>query len=284
MSRLRTDWKRAPERGRGHRLSPEGADAIWEAFLGYLATMSATEASKRPGMPSRVAFAKKRARDPEYDARARTMIAGRKLETSGRKRLRPDVWAAFLKQLPFTSVNKLTAVPGMPSLAAVYKRRAKDEAFRRKLDAVLHDVRREREVRIARALRLVAQRRDLDFIGRMEDALALYRQRLRAPKPQSRPPMGEVHQGTLLRNDLYAAAAAVVPAHLSPAHRADIISDLVLGVLEGQIEIANLRAAVKEVSKRHWKMFGTFNTVSIDAPAFAGSRETIGDRLASEAA
>jgi hypothetical protein len=288
VGRERTDWRREPQRPRGHRLDPASAGETWATFLRHLATMSASEAAKQPGMPSRVAFLKKRRRDPDFEARTAAVMAGRRLETSGRKRIAPEAWAALLARLPTMSVARIAALDGMPSEAAVYKRRAADPRFRAQLDAVLSDVRRVRDQRIARGLRFAEQRQDPAFVARMLVAIAAWHmgrpttgkpRRGKPRKTADRSVLGERFTAALLKNDLYAVVEAAVPASLSPQARADVISDLVLAVLEGELEIGAIASAVKEYTKRHWRMFGTFGTVSLDAKLGPDSRETIGDRL-----
>ncbi len=80
-------------------------------------------------------------------------------------------------------------------------------------------------------------------------------------------------------NELYRAVAAAVPRYLSVVDRDDVIADVVMGVLDGSHQLDGLAAAVKQSSTQHHRLFGGFNTVSIDRPLFAGSDLTIGDRL-----
>lgn len=284
--------KHAGDRGRARGLRV--TEDVWPIFLGHLATMSAIEVSKLSGMPSAVAFGKKRKRDAEFRSQADTIIATRKLINGGRPRITAAKWTAFLEALPHQSINALCARDDMPSMAAVYKRRRTDEGFRASLDAVLHDVRRERDRRIASALRLSELQKAPAFRERMLAALATWRAaQPKKPKPPTRkwrtpqialveapkPAPGTIFAADLLRNELYSAAAAAVPRYLDQARRDDVIADLVLAVLEGEIEIAALPSVAKSFVARHDKLFGTFTTVSLDAPLRPGSNLTIGGTL-----
>jgi hypothetical protein len=179
------------------------------------------------------------------------------------------------------SINRLVEVDGMPSMAAVYSRRRRDAAFRAQLDRIIHDVRREKRRRLDSALRLSALRHDPEFVKRMRAALKHVGPATRRAE-RHHLPIGEAMGAALLRNDLYAAASAAVAPHLERHTRMDIISDLVLAVLEGEINVTDLEKAAKEFTKRHWKMFGTIGTVSLDAPVSRGSKTTIGDCLCGE--
>lgn len=118
-------------RARGVRIGSNGA--IWETFLGHLATMSAIEASKLPEMPSAPAFNKRRRRDPAFDAKASAIMAARRLNTSGRKRIEPSAWSAFLGAASSMTIAGACALPGMPSQGAIYVRRRRDPWFRERL-------------------------------------------------------------------------------------------------------------------------------------------------------
>jgi hypothetical protein len=91
--------------------------------------MSAIEVSKLPDMPSAPAFVKRRKRDAEFDRRAAAIIAQRKLDNSGRKRIAAATWQIFLGKLGIICVRELCNQPEMPSEAAVYKKRKLDPEF-----------------------------------------------------------------------------------------------------------------------------------------------------------
>lgn len=123
--RDRTDWKRDP-RLPGVYTSP----AAWNEYLGHLATMSTITASKLPGMPSRAAFAKKRQHDLAFDAIASQIIAGRSLQAnSGRVPIAEATWKAVAAKASLHSPEAISIEPGMPSVAAIYKRRRVDADF-----------------------------------------------------------------------------------------------------------------------------------------------------------
>lgn len=251
---------------RGNHKGFRATEETWEIFLGHVATMSAIEASKLPGMPSAPAFVKKRRRDPAFAARADTAMASRKLENSGRKRITPDQWAGFLQAVGSSCVHSLCQRPGMPSEAAVYKRRSQDRAFAAEIASTL---RARLKIRLEAAL-------DSRFPGRKrfrDKAIILPRAR----------PLGEAFQARLSENALYSAVRSAIPDHLNPVARDDIAADMMLAVLEGQLDLADLKSRAKEFTRQHWKMFGTIGVISLDAPAGHGSKATIGDRLSGEA-
>lgn len=289
----------------------------WEAYLGHLATLSAIEISKLPGMPSAAVFGKKRRNDPEFRARADAVMAARRLLNGGRKRITSDKWYAFLTALPQNNnIGKLCERPDMPSMAAVYSRRRKDAGFRASLDAVLHDVRRERRHRIASALRLAQFQKAPAFVEKMRAALAEWRachpeyhgrmlagaaewrarqpKKPRAPRRKWRTPQitlvtapmpepGMIFAADLLRNELFAAASAAVPRHLDRVARDDIAAELVLAVLEGEIAVGHLAAKAPDFVRRYSRMYGQRDQVSLHDPE-GSSAPRSSDEIASSIA
>lgn len=258
-------------RKRGIRLPPERSDEIWERFLEGLSLISAIEVSKLPEMPSAPAFAKKRRRDQTFARRADAIMAARRLHNGGRKRIPAHAWASFIEQLGKVCVRELCAQAGMPSEAAVYKRRKKDATF----DAVFVASYRERR-RVAIQAQLYKRFPGLKrlFDKSQDVGWSVHEEREK--------PVGQALQDSLRRNDLYQAVMAVVPAHLSPTARDDIAADMMLAVLEGDLAISDLQARRKEFERAHWKMFGTIGRISIDAPCHDDSSITIGDRYSDE--
>lgn len=287
MTTLNAHVRPLNERIRGHRLSPAEAEAIWNTFLVHLATMSANEAARQPGMPSQPAFAKKRKRDAAFDRRAAEVIAARSLQLrSGRKPISASKWAEFLGALSSASLGAVLARGGMPSLGAIYKHRQQDSTFRASMDVIVRDPERRRRYRDACAARLAALRSDPVFCERMLASLVLWRARQPAPerKAPDKRPVGEVFRAQLLENQLYAAAADAVPRGLPPHLRDEVISDIVLAVLEGEITFAEIRPSAREYLTRHRRLFGDHGTVSLDAtiPGTDGAVRYI-DRLPSDA-
>jgi hypothetical protein len=97
---------------------------------------------------------------------------------------------------------------------------------------------------------------------------------LKGPRPAAPPKakkfklaeQPELHHKSLKANALYAAADAAVSRSL-PAHiRADVISQMVLDVLEGWLDLANLKTFAKDYVRKLDRESGRWNTVSLDAP------------------
>ena len=257
---------------RGNHKGFRTTEETWKTFLGHLATMSAIEASKLPGMPSAPAFVKKRRRDPAFARSAHAVMASRRLENSGRKRITGDQWAAFLQAAGSCCVQSLCQRAGMPSEAAVYKRRARDQMFAAELATTL---RARLKIRLEAALnsRFPGRKRLRDKQQDLGWTIADHRAR----------PLGEAFRARLSENALYSAVRSAIPEHLNPIARDDIAADMMLAVLEGQLDLGDLKSRAKEFTRQHWKMFGTIGVISLDAPAGHGSKVTIGDRLSGEA-
>lgn len=257
--------KHAGNRGRSQGF--RATESAWESFLVALETRSAVEVSKLPGMPSTVAFQKKRARDRAFDRRAAEIMAARKLLNGGRKRITAAQWGAFIARVGSCCISELCKEPGMPSESVVHKRRNTDDAFAAEL---LRSQRARCEMRLQAALKARGHR-----YAPPAERLARLRT---APAPQA--PLAE----RMHSNDLYAAALAVVP-RFSPEDRDDIAADLVLAMLEGDLAVHDLQERAPEYVRRHFRLFSRKRDVSLDAPAFPGARvsliETIPDQPAS---
>ncbi len=196
----------------GHRLMPEAAPAVWESFLQALATRSALEVAKMPGMPSATAFNMRRESRPEFSTRADAIIASRTLSNSGRPKIAPDRLDVFLRNIKRMPVCLALAKAGAPSTAWVYKQRLRDAEFRSLLEAAPNG----RELpkgprRAVLAYPYIMTRRD-------------------------------EHTDILAIND-------IVPHAFPDQMRADICQEAMLAVLEGKITIAELRA---NASKSAW--------------------------------
>jgi hypothetical protein len=236
--RIRTDWKRAPGRGRGVRLSVAEADEIWEAFLIALATKSVRDVSKLPLMPSQAAFVKKRKRDPEFDRRAAEIMEARHLVNGGRRRIAPTAWEQVLSLAVVLGIEDIAARRDMPSAAAIYKRLRFDRGFAQEFRARSHT-------------RCASN--------------------------------GEALRKGLAQNEIYSACIALVPRWVDAAIRDDVISELVLGLVEGTIERARLHEGARDTIKRLWRQSLSPRFISFDAPIGRGDgKRTIGDTIDSE--
>lgn len=83
----------------------------------------------------------------------------------------------------------------------------------------------------------------------------------------------------LRQNEIYAAAAAIVPTHYAPHRRNDLISELVLAVLDGHVQLGDLATKGKAIMRKWLSANSSFDTVSLDTPLYDDGRETLIDRI-----
>lgn len=94
----------------------------------------------------------------------------------------------------------------------------------------------------------------------------------------------ELRKKSLRQNDFYAAAERAVPAGYPRWIRDDVISDIVLAVLEGEITIEQIATRARKYITRHYAEFADRKTLSLDAPIPGLDGVTYLDRLAMESA
>lgn len=99
-----------------------------------------------------------------------------------------------------------------------------------------------------------------------------YRARLRAMRAHL-PALGELRKAALLANDVYAAVHRAVPADLPAWLRDDVISEVVLSILEGRAAIEDAAAEAKAALRRHRAVL--YRELSLNAPAFEGGPDRI---------
>src|SRR5690606_311875 len=93
---------------------------------------------------------------------------------------------------------------------------------------------------------------------------AKYRAQKRAGKhPETT--FGELLNRALNANALYAAANGAVPRSLPPHARDDIVSEIVLAVLDGALAMEDINKAAARFVSSYWKARQLF-TLSLDAP------------------
>ena len=110
-----------------------------------------------------------------------------------------------------------------------------------------------------------------------------YRKRYKAKRQQIAGHIGELRKAELMKNDIYAAASRAVPAYLPRWIRDDVISDIVLGTLEGAIAAESIQTKAKEFVRAHLRNFVDLKTVSLDATIPGADGLTYLDRLADTA-
>lgn len=93
--------------------------------------------------------------------------------------------------------------------------------------------------------------------------------------------IGEALNEALGKNHLYHNAQNAVSSRLPPHVRDDVISEIILAVLEGDLAEADISKHAGKFLAAHYKMHPTkFGPISLDAPAYRdGGRDTIGDTI-----
>lgn len=99
-----------------------------------------------------------------------------------------------------------------------------------------------------------------------------YRARVQAIRQQIAA-SGERQRAALLANDVYAVAAGAVSRDLPRWLRDDVISEVVLSILEGRAEISDATAAAKAALSRH--RAALYRELSLNVPAFEGGPDRI---------
>lgn len=99
------------------------------------------------------------------------------------------------------------------------------------------------------------------------------------PKAVVRPPVGVVLTQQLLGDAIYAAAFKAVPRTLPSYVRDDVISEIVLAVIEERIAAGDIAKRAQEFVKGYWREFGHMRRVSLDQLAYGEGRTTVGDNL-----
>lgn len=94
---------------------------------------------------------------------------------------------------------------------------------------------------------------------------AKYRNALRALKA-SKAHSGEVRMRQLRADPIYAAAHAALSPSMTEHHRADIVSDIIMAVLEGQVALADVPKLARSFITAHHRRAETYSTASLDAP------------------
>jgi|GEM_PF-6235689 len=95
-----------------------------------------------------------------------------------------------------------------------------------------------------------------------------YKRQYRAKQARIRASLalsGENLKAALLQNELYAEASRHVPAGLPDFIRDDIVSDIVIAVLDGEFAVTDIARKAKAIMAAYWRQFGDRRLVSLDA-------------------
>lgn len=117
---------------------------------------------------------------------------------------------------------------------------------------------------------------------KMQAAQDRFYAKLRAAAGPKRPEIGILLAKQLSSNDIYAAAWSAVPRTIPADVRDDVISMIILAVLEGEIRIEDVPRLSREFTNRHYRQFSKFDTSSLDAPLYHDSSKTLLDTLTTE--
>lgn len=222
------------------------SDSAWERFILKLAEEGCrvSRIFRLPGMPPQDAYRKRMRCDPAFYAQVSALIGSR------RPRRVPDVvWDQLLSCLAKGQALKPACrQPGMPDETSVRDRIKKDPDFAAKFQAV--------------------------YVPRRRAAVVPVADRRGAPTAEAR-------NRNLLQNSLYATASAAVSSSLPDHIRDDVISEIVLAVLVGDIGLDDVKANACRFMAAYYKMHPVkYAPTSLDAPAYRdGGRDTIGDTV-----
>lgn len=126
-----------------------------------------------------------------------------------------------------------------------------------------------------------AKRRDPAYRAAEAAYMRLFRAMMRSDTV-GYAPIGNSIKRLLSQNEIYAAASNAVPNRYAPHNRDDIISDIVLAVIENKLTINDIPKQAKSFIAAYWKQRDLFGTLSLDAPISGMGGLTYLDRLAGE--
>jgi len=239
-------------------------EPLYEAALRFIELGG--EVSKLPGQPetvSQTAIHNRVGKDPEFAARYRACIqegfTRRRVSRKIREAARLDsVFDSLVATLDWDGVvedinkgvNAYDALQkeGRPSRGQWIYRRRMDPNF---ADAVDHAYNNQREIKKARTEREREKARRERKLKGSED------------------PIGTKLNLQLRQNDLYATVNRAVSLGLPKHIRDDVISSMVLAVLEGEYTIEEIGRRSREFTSRYHKTMDTYKLKSYDS--------TIGD-------
>ena len=90
------------------------------------------------------------------------------------------------------------------------------------------------------------------------------------------------HREETAHHPIMAAADAAVARWLEPADRADVVQDIVVAVLMGDLRFEDIPRAARRFVSRHNTAAGRYKTFSLDQPMFGDSTRSWTDRLADD--
>lgn len=181
------------------------------------------------------------------------------------------------------AANRRWHAENREAILAKQKAKFRDDPEFRKAKAIRHSAwrkenRGKENERRNRWLAIPENRARYRAYGKAYDAAR--RKAKRDGKNVSISTIGEALQTALGKNTLFTAAKAAVPKYLDRHAREDIISSIVLAVLEGEIDEADIPAKAGGYITAYNRGSNHYNTVSIDAVIPGTAKLRLVDTLA----
>lgn len=132
--------------------------------------------------------------------------------------------------------------------------------------------RRTYDERWPERVRAAAERSERKRVAKRRDLAAIKRRKRCASQAFCEKP-------SLSENELFRRIQAAVPRWLPQFVRDDVISEIVLAVLEGTVLVDQIQQHAKKCLHAHNRMFDQFGTVSLDEEIPGTDGLTYGDRL-----
>jgi hypothetical protein len=203
------------------------------------------------GGPSYRTLCVRAEREPEFAARLKAAQGQRRRGGGHHKYFEENYNNAIslIKKTSLAFYKRVARDRGLPCTRTVWVNTTKNHEFRTRYGAAVEvavssELRRSRTERLAR------------------------KQEWRAKKHAQHP------KTALLSNDLYQRVNATIPKGLEPETREDVISDVILAVLSGEIGDHEIATRCAEFVKRHNRNFSPYETTSLDAPIFDGPKSS----------
>jgi len=236
---------RAPVRGTPGVRRPELSETLYDAALAFIARGGT--ATDLPGQPETIGvggFFLRVGRDPVFAARYSIALT----DYFSTLDAALDWIGAVNEVRRGGSIRQALKKPGRPNVGQWVLRRRKDATFSALVDDALDDRQR-----------------------------ALNRVRRLPPEP-----LGTELRKQLSSNDIYSAVNAAVSYGVPRHIRDDVISSMVLAVLEGELQIGDVKAKARSYMSAYHRAAETYRTVSADAPSHADNDRSLLDTFSNE--
>ncbi len=204
-----------------------------------------------------------------------------------------ETWDAVLARFEAGETKEAICIgrDGWPTKKQWEGKMARDAAFRARIHA--EHARRQREVDWEVALRR--------FLGEAASKLGIHvstfrhrckvdaayarraKEALRRAGPGERAGLGV--KRAMLQNEIVAAVSAALPRSLPPHVRDDVMSDMVLAVLDGSLAMSAIAGSARAFLNKHRQECGAYREISLDSPIRPGDPRsaTWGEMLPSDA-